>query len=112
MKGNERFIKPSINLEKLKTKEFGINLINKGLLAEVEMSTINGSMKYDQKFKYKVMVFQDVILVLKKKVFSHEIIEVMAINSMTKVTVLPDFKNFPNVIKITNNEKCIIFMAF
>ena len=65
MKGSERFIKPSINLEKVIVKDDSINLINKNLLAEFEMRLIYNGIKPSNKAKYKIMVFWNTIVILK-----------------------------------------------
>ena len=104
---NKEYIKPSVDLQKINFKE-SLNIFNKNLIAEYEMYIINGDIKPNNKTKNKVLIFNDLILVLRKKLMSYEPLDYIEINQTCRILELSGMKYFSYWIKITNSQKCII----
>lgn len=63
MKEYEKFIRPTPDLKKLPQS---LKLLYRKCLVEYDMYLINGELKTDNKTKFKVIVFTDLLLILKK----------------------------------------------
>ena len=107
LKNHERYIKPSVDLQKVNFKE-KLNILNRNCLAEYDMYMINGDIKPNNKTKYKVLLFTNLLLVLKKKFRGVDPFISMEINQSSRILKIPQLKYFPNWVKITNASKCII----
>ena len=65
MKESERYIKPSMDLKKLVWSKT-LSLTTRNLVAEDEVYLISPEFKPNNKTKYIVLVFTDLIVILKK----------------------------------------------
>lgn len=65
MKQSERYIKPSMDLKKLVWSKT-LSLVTRSLVAEDEVYLISPEFKPNNKTKYIILIFTDLVLLLKK----------------------------------------------
>lgn len=95
MKQYEKYIKPSMDLRKIPLKD-GVSLVGRNLVAEFHLTLISAEFKPGNKTKHIVLVFTDIVAVLKKRYRGYELYTSMDINSSMRILALPSLKYYPH----------------
>ncbi|CAI2375603.1 unnamed protein product [Moneuplotes crassus] len=105
MKEYERYIRPTPKLDKLPEE---LKLSERNCVAEYDMHLISGELQPNNKTKFKVLLFTDLLLVLKKKHYGYKYWSSMEINSACRILHLTHMKYYSGTIKVTSKDKCLI----